>query len=50
MVRFFCTQFAPVCRFVEQVEQLQDKAAWSEFAPILGEGKKEVFGANICQR
>jgi len=46
---FFCALFAPVCHFVEQVEQLQAKAAWSEFAPILGEGKKGVFGASICK-
>ena len=49
-VRLFCTLFALVCRFAEQVEQLQGKAVWSEFAPILGKGKKEVLGANICQR
>jgi len=38
-----------VCHFVEQVEQLQGKAVWSEFAPILGEGKKRVLGADICK-
>jgi len=36
-----------VCHFVEQVEQLQGKAVWSEFAPVLGEGKKRVLGADI---
>ena len=46
---FFCALFAPVCHFVEQVEQLQGKAVWSEFAPILGEGKKRVLGADICK-
>ena len=50
MVRLFCALFALVCRFAEQVEQLQDKAVWSEFAPILGKEKKEVLRANICQR
>ena len=44
---FFCALFALVCRFAEQVEQLQDKAVWSEFAPILGKEKKEVLRANI---
>ena len=42
--RLFCALFALVCRFVEQVEQLQGKAVWSEFAPILGKGKKAGIG------
>ena len=29
---------------------MQGKEVWSEFAPILGDGKKGMFGANICQR
>ena len=28
---------------------MQGKAIWSEFATILGEGKKRVLGADICK-
>ena len=48
-VRFFCTLFAPVCRFVEQVEQVVGQGSLERICPDFGRRKKEVFGASICK-
>ena len=42
MVRLFCALFALVCRFAEQVEQLQDKAVWRKVAQILEKEKRGI--------
>ena len=39
-VRFFCTLFAPVCRFVEQVEQVVGQGSLERICPDFGWRKK----------
>ena len=43
-VRFFCTLFAPVCRFAEQVEQVVGQGSLERICPDFGQRKKEGIG------